>query len=99
MCRKCDSYQGHHQAINTHRYLKINLLKLNMSKNIGLFWLRDDFRLKRNLALAEATKKTMIMWLLFIYLKKKKFENQAAQKWWVGKSLECFRKKGLKIII
>ena len=56
MCRKCDSYQGHHQAIYTHRYLKINLLKLNMSKNIGLFWLKDDFRLKRNLALVEATK-------------------------------------------
>ena len=56
MCRKCDSYQGHHQAINAHRYLKINLLKLNMSKNIGLFWLKDDFRLKRNLALVEATK-------------------------------------------
>ena len=27
-----------------------------MVKNIGLFWLRDDFRLKKNLALAEATK-------------------------------------------
>ena len=27
-----------------------------MSKNIGLFWLKDDFRLKKNLALVEATK-------------------------------------------
>ena len=27
-----------------------------MSKNIGLFWLKDDFRLKKNLALIEATK-------------------------------------------
>ena len=27
-----------------------------MVKNIGLIWLKDDFRIKRNLALAEATK-------------------------------------------
>ena len=92
MCRKCDSYQGHHQAINTHRYLKINLLKLNMSKNIGLFWLKDDFRLKKNLALVEATKNHDHV-VAFYLFKKKKFENQAAQRWWVGKSLECLRKR------
>ena len=27
-----------------------------MSKNIGLVWLRDDFRLNKNLSLIEATK-------------------------------------------
>ena len=27
-----------------------------MSKHVGLFWLKDDFRFKRNLALIEATK-------------------------------------------
>ena len=27
-----------------------------MVKNIGLFWLKDDFRIKKNLALFEATK-------------------------------------------
>ena len=92
MCRKCDSYQGHHQAINTHRYLKINLLKFYMSKNIGLFWLRDDFRLKRNLALTEATKNHDQVVAFFLY-KKKKFDDQEAQKWWVSESIKEFKKK------
>ena len=56
MCRKCDSYQGHHQAINAHRKNAKNLIVFFMTKNIGLVWLRDDFRLKKNLALVEATK-------------------------------------------
>ena len=55
MCRKCDSYQGHHQAINTHRILLVNLLTFYMSKDVALFWLKDDFRLKKNLALIEAS--------------------------------------------
>ena len=95
MCRKCDSYQGHHQAIKAHRYLEINLLKFIMVKNIGLFWLRDDFRLKKNLALAEATKIHSQVVAFYLY-KKKSFDNQEAQKWWIGKSLEEFKIK-LKI--
>ena len=63
-----------------------------MSKNIGLFWLKDDFRLKRNLALVEATKNHDHV-VAFYLFKKKKFENQAAQRWWVGKSLECLKKR------
>ncbi len=30
---------------------------MNMLEEIGLFWLKDDFRLNKNLALIEATKK------------------------------------------
>ena len=63
-----------------------------MSKKIGLFWLKDDFRLNKNLALSEATKNhnTVVAFYLF---KKKKFENQEAQKWWIVKSLDEFKIK------
>ena len=63
-----------------------------MSKNIGLFWLKDDFRINRNLALIEATKNHDQV-VAFYLFKKAKFENQEAQKWWVSQSLLEFRKK------
>ena len=60
MCRLCDSNQGHHQKIfYISKYFKILSVTYNnlMSKKIGLFWLRDDFRiLKKCTDLAEATK-------------------------------------------
>ncbi len=61
-------------------------------KKIGLFWLKDDFRLIKNSGLSEATKfhDHVIVFYLF---KKSKFDNQEAQKWWVGKSLKDFEKK------
>ena len=63
-----------------------------MNKKIGLFWLKDDFRLKKNLALSEATKNHDKV-VVFIYTKKKKFKNQEAQKWWIVKSLDEFKIK------
>ncbi len=90
MCRKCDSYQGHHRVIYTHRYSIINLLKFNVKKNIGLIWLKDDFRLKKNLALAEATKRHERVVVFYLY-KEEKFNNQEAQRWWLGRSLEDFK--------
>ena len=63
-----------------------------MSKNIGLFWLKDDFRLEKNLALIEATKNHDHV-VVFYLFKKEKFDKQEAQKWWVSKSLEDFKKK------
>ncbi len=66
-----------------------------MPKNIGLFWLKDDFRLKKNSALIEATQKHDQVVVFYLY-KKKKFESQESQKWWVGKSLEEFKKQLLK---
>ena len=92
MCRKCDSYQGHHIAINVHRNLNVNLLWIFMDKNIGLFWLKEDFRIQKNLALAEATKNHNKVIAFYLY-KKQKFQNQEAQKWWIYKSLEEFKKK------
>tara|TARA_B100000941_G_scaffold109223_1_gene76493 strand:- start:2536 stop:3933 length:1398 start_codon:yes stop_codon:yes gene_type:complete len=63
-----------------------------MTKNIGLVWVKDDFRLKKNLALIEATKNHNQVVAFFLY-KKKKFDNQEAQKWWVYESLQEFKKK------
>ena len=63
-----------------------------MVKNIGLVWLKDDFRIKRNLALENATKNHDFVVAFFLF-KKNKFENQEAQRWWISKSLEEFRKK------
>ena len=63
-----------------------------MGKNIGLFWLKDDFRIRKNLALFEATKNHDQVVAFYLY-KKQKFDYQEAQKWWVSRSLEEFRKK------
>ena len=63
-----------------------------MSKNIGLVWIKDDFRLQKNLALVEATRNHDQVVAFFLY-KRKKFEDQEAQKWWVSKSLQEFKKK------
>ncbi len=63
-----------------------------MSKNIGLFWLKEDFRLKKNSALIEATKNHDRVVAFYLY-KKKKFSNQEAQKWWIIQSLKDFREK------
>ena len=42
-----------------------------MVKNIGLVWLKDDFRLKKNLALAEATKNHDLVVAFYLFKKKK----------------------------
>ncbi len=69
-----------------------------MSKNIGLFWIKDDFRFHKNLALIEATKKHDHVVAFYLY-KKHKFLKQEAQRWWVCKSLEDFKKRLDKINI
>ena len=60
-----------------------------MREKIGLFWLRDDFRLKKNLALYQATKNHEKVVAFYIF-KKNKFTKQEAQKWWVAQSLYSF---------
>ena len=63
-----------------------------MGKKIGLFWLRDDFRITKNHGLAEATKNHDCVVVFYLY-KKSKYNNQEAQKWWLSKSLFNFQKK------
>ena len=61
-----------------------------MNKNTGLVWLKEDFRLKRNNALADATKNHNNVVVFYLY-KPNKFKLQEAQRWWVSKSLEDFK--------
>ena len=42
-----------------------------MHKNIGLFWLKDDFRLKKNYALIEATKNHDFVVAFYLFKKQK----------------------------
>ena len=63
-----------------------------MSKKIGLFWLRDDFRITKNDGLAEATKNHDQVVVFYLY-KKSIYNNQEAQKWWLSKSLYNFQKR------
>ena len=62
-----------------------------MDKKIGLFWLRDDFRISKNNGLIEATYNHDQVVIFYLY-KKKKYQYQEAQKWWLSKSLYNFQK-------
>jgi len=63
-----------------------------MNKKIGLFWLRDDFRIIKNYGLIEATKNHEQVVVFYLY-KQNKYKNQEAQKWWLSKSLSNFKKE------
>ena len=59
-------------------------------KKIGIFWLREDFRVLRNDALLAATNNHDNTVVIYIY-KKKKFLNKEAQSWWIYQSIKNFR--------
>ena len=63
-----------------------------MDKKIGLFWLRDDFRLAKNNGLIEASANHDQVVVFYLY-KQDIYKEQEAQKWWLSKSLLNFRKK------
>ena len=69
-----------------------------MDKKIGLFWLRDDFRISRNNGLVEASRNHDQVVVFFLY-KKLTYKYKEAQKWWLSKSLSNFKQKlsGLNI--
>ena len=79
-------------TINAHRYLELNLLKSTMDKKIGLFWLRDDFRVTKNDGLIEATRNHNQVVVFYLY-KEEFFKAQEAQKCWISISLLSFRKQ------
>ena len=64
-----------------------------MNKKIGLFWLRDDFRINKNEGLIEATRNHDEVVVFYLYISKNNFLEQEAQKWWLSKSLLNFQKK------
>ena len=63
-----------------------------MTKKIGLFWLRDDFRITKNDGLIEATINHDQVVVFYLY-KEETYKDQEAQKWWLSKSLSNFKKK------
>ena len=63
-----------------------------MSKNIGVVWLRNDFRTLKNDALTYATQNHDHVCVLYIF-KKKDFNKRSAQLWWLYQSLKNFKKK------
>ena len=63
-----------------------------MNKEIGLFWLRDDFRFAKNNGLIEATLNHDQVVVFYLY-KNNVYKDQEAQKWWLSKSLLNFQKR------
>ncbi len=64
-----------------------------MNKKIGIVWLKNDFRLTKNLALSHATRNHDFVSALYIYKKNDFDKKREAQKWWLYKSLKNFQKK------
>jgi len=69
-----------------------------MKKNIGIVWLRDDFRTLKNDALAYSTQHHEHVSAFYIF-KKKDFMNRSAQLWWLYRSLKNFKEKLNKLNI
>ena len=59
---------------------------------IGVAWIREDFRVENNAALSFATQNHDQVIALYIYNKSEYDNKREAQKWWLSKSLEGFRK-------
>ena len=59
---------------------------------VGIVWIRDDFRLEDNSALAYACKNHDSVSAIYIFNKDYFDNKREAQKWWISKSIESFRK-------
>jgi deoxyribodipyrimidine photo-lyase len=64
--------------------------KSKIKKDIGIFWLRNDFRLIRNNGLFYASQNHEKICVVYFY-KKNFLKNRQAQKWWLFKSLINFK--------
>ena len=56
----------------------------------AIFWIREDFRIEKNKALAYATQNHESVSALYMYNSKNFDKKREAQKWWLSKSLENF---------
>ncbi len=56
----------------------------------AIVWIREDFRIDENEALAYATQNHEFVNALYIYNSKTFDKKREAQKWWLSKSLESF---------
>ena len=70
-----------------------------MNKKIGIVWLREDFRLTRNEALAYASENHDQISVVYIYKKDSFLKKKEAQRWWLYKSLVNFKKDLSKLKI
>ena len=59
--------------------------------DIGLVWIREDFRIENNAALSYATQNHDSVIAFFIYNNNDYDNKREAQKWWLSKSLENFK--------
>ena len=66
-----------------------------MTKN-AITWIREDFRIEHNPALAYATQNHENVAALYIYNKVDFDNKREAQKWWLSKSLAVFQSELLK---
>ena len=60
--------------------------------NIGVVWIREDFRIENNAALSYATQNHNHVIALYIYNNNDYDNKREAQKWWLSKSLKIFEK-------
>ena len=60
--------------------------------DIGLVWIREDFRIENNAALSYATQNHKNVIAFYIYNNNDYDNKREAQKWWLSKSLENFKK-------
>ena len=60
--------------------------------NVGLVWIREDFRIENNAALSYASQNHENVIAFFIYNNNDYDNKREAQKWWLSKSLENFKK-------
>tara|TARA_Y100000590_G_scaffold436212_1_gene556519 strand:- start:7659 stop:9077 length:1419 start_codon:yes stop_codon:yes gene_type:complete len=58
----------------------------------AIVWIREDLRIDNNPALSYASKNHEIVSAVYIYNKKYFDKKREAQKWWLSKSLEFFKK-------
>ena len=56
----------------------------------AVVWIREDFRIENNEALAIATQNHEFVNALYIYNPRNFDKKREAQKWWLSKSLENF---------
>ena len=56
----------------------------------AIVWIREDFRIEDNEALAIASQNHEFVSALYIYNSKNFDKKREAQKWWLSKSLEAF---------
>tara|TARA_B100001121_G_C18695399_1_gene624825 strand:+ start:3269 stop:4690 length:1422 start_codon:yes stop_codon:yes gene_type:complete len=59
--------------------------------DIGIVWIREDFRIENNAALSYASQNNEIVIALYIYNNLDFDNKREAQKWWVSESLKNFK--------